>query len=65
MSHKALDIDPQNKTSYTAQQQEAFLQYVKNEYCAKHRQVSVIKPKHVLGSNVFPSAKAYGFGLSS
>ena len=31
-----LHINPQDKTFYTTQYQEAFLKYVENEYCAKH-----------------------------
>jgi len=33
---KAMDINPEEKTSYTTQYQEAFLKYVENKYCAKH-----------------------------
>jgi hypothetical protein len=33
---KGMDINPEDKTSYTTQYQEAFLKYVENEYCAKH-----------------------------
>ena len=35
--HKGTDINPEDETSYTNQYQEAFLKYVENEYCAKHR----------------------------
>jgi len=34
---KGMDINPEDETSYTTQYQEAFLRYVENEYCAKHR----------------------------
>jgi len=40
---KGMDIIPDDKTSYTTQYQEAFLKYVENEYCAKHRRVPVNK----------------------
>jgi len=38
---KGMYINPENETSYTTQYQEAFLKYVENEYCAKHRHVPV------------------------
>jgi len=34
---KGMDINPEDETSYITQYQEAFLKYVGNEYCAKHR----------------------------
>jgi hypothetical protein len=34
---KGMDINPEDETSYTTQYQNAFLKYVENEYCAKHR----------------------------
>jgi len=36
-----MDIDPEDEISYIAQSQEAFLKYVEDEYCAKHRWVPV------------------------
>jgi len=33
---KAMDIDPEDETSYTTKYQGAFLKYVENEYCPKH-----------------------------
>ena len=60
-----IDVNPEDETSYTTQYQEAFLEYVENKYCAKHRQRSVTKPDTVPGSNLFLSAMACGFGLSS
>jgi len=59
---KAMDINPEDETSYTTQYLEAFLKYVEKKYCANHRPMSVIKPKNIPGSNLFPSAKASGFG---
>jgi len=38
---KQMDINPEGETSYTTQYQEAFLKYVENEYCAKHRRMPV------------------------
>jgi len=38
---KGMDINPEDQTSYTTQNQEAFLKYVENEYCAKHHGVPV------------------------
>jgi hypothetical protein len=35
--HKGMDINPEDETSYTTQDQKAFLKYVENEYCAKHQ----------------------------
>jgi hypothetical protein len=34
-----MNINPEDKTSYTTQYQQAFLKYVENKYCAKHRRV--------------------------
>ena len=55
---KGMDINPEDETSYTTQYQEAFLMYVENEYCAKHRRVPVNKLETVPSSNLVPSAKA-------
>ena len=38
---KGIDTNPEDETSYTTQYQEAFLKYVHNEHCAKHRHVLV------------------------
>jgi len=57
--------NPEDETSYTTQYQEASLKYVENEYYAKHRRMSVIKPEIAQHSNIFPSVKASGFGQSS
>jgi len=32
----AMEINPEDETSYTTQYQEAILKYVENEYCTKH-----------------------------
>jgi len=58
-------IHPEDKTSYTTQYQVAFLKYVANEYCAKHRRLSVMKPKNIPLNNLFPSSTACGSGQCS
>ena len=63
--HKTIDINPVKETSYTMQHQEALLRYVENEYCAKHRQLSVNKSQKLLSNNSIPSAMASGSGQSS
>jgi len=60
-----MDINPDDETSYTTQYQRAFLKYVENEHCAKHRHVPVNKPETVLSSNLVPSATASGSYQSS
>jgi len=61
----AMDINPEDKTSYIAQYEKAFLEYVENKYCAKNAEMSINKPENVPGRNLFPSAKASGFGEST
>jgi len=43
MWDKGMDVNPEDETSYTTQYQEAFVKYVENEYCVKHRRVLVNK----------------------
>jgi len=62
---KAMDINPEDVTSYTNQFQQAFLKYVENEYYAKHLWMSIIRPEKVPGSNLLPFGNASGFGQSS
>jgi len=62
---KGMDINPEDETSYTTQYQEAFLKYVENEYCTKHRCVPVNKLETVPSSNLVPSAMAPGSYQSS
>jgi len=62
---KGMDINPENETSYTAQYQEAFLNYVENLYCAKHRCVPVNKHESLPSSNHIPSPPASGSCESS
>jgi len=52
---EGMDINPEDETSYTTQYQEAFLKYVENEYCAKHRRMPVNKHVSLLRSNLIPS----------
>jgi len=60
-----MDINSEDETSYTTQYQEAFLKYVENEYCAKHRCVPVNKLETIPSSNFAPSATASGSYQSS
>jgi hypothetical protein len=53
-----MDINPQDETSYTTQYQQAFLKYVENKYCAKHRRVPVNKLETIPSSNLVPAATA-------
>jgi hypothetical protein len=62
---KGMDINPEDETSYTTQYQEAFLKYMENKYCAKHRRVLVNKLEMVPCSNLVPSATASGSYQSS
>jgi hypothetical protein len=55
---KGMDINPEDETSYTTQYQEAFLKYVENEYCTKHRCVPVNKLQSLPSSNHISSATA-------
>jgi len=57
---KVIDINSQGETSYTIKYKEAFLNWMENEYCAKHRYLPVIELEQVLSKNLFPSAKACG-----
>jgi len=58
MWDKGMDIDSEDETSYTTQSTEAFLKYVENEYCAKHRLVPVNGPENVLSSKLTLSSMA-------
>jgi len=62
---KGMVNNPEDETSYTTQYQEAFLKYVENEYCARHRRVPVNKLETVPSSNLVPSAMASGSYQSS
>jgi len=60
-----MNINPDNETSYTTQYQEAFLKYVENEYCAKHRCVPINQLRSLPSSNSISSATASGYCQSS
>jgi hypothetical protein len=62
---KCMDINPEDETSYTTQYQEAFLKYVENEYCAKHRRLPVIKSYNELNNNLSSFEMASRSGQSS
>jgi len=62
---KGMDINPEDKTSYTTQYQEAFLKYVENEYCAKHRRLSVSKHENLQSNDFIHSATPSQSGQSS
>jgi len=62
---KAVDIHTEDVTLYTTQYQQAYLNFVENEYCAKHGCVLVIKPESVLNNNLFFSAMSSGSVESS
>jgi hypothetical protein len=59
MWDKGMDINPKEETSYTTQFQEAYLDYVKNEYNAKHLGVPVNKlvplPSSIVYTSTTPS----------
>jgi len=62
---KGMDINPEDETSNTTQYQEAFVKYVENECCAKHRRVPVNKPESLQSSKLVLSATASGSFQSS
>jgi len=61
---KGVDIYHMDRTSYTTQHQEAFLQSVENGPCTNHRCLPVTIPERVLSNNLFYSATAPGSGQS-
>jgi hypothetical protein len=62
---KGMDINPEDETSYTTQYQEAFVKYVENKYCAKHRRLLVIKSDNTLYNNLSSFEMASRSGQSS
>ena len=62
---KRMDINPEEATSYTTQYQEAFLKYVENGYCAKHRRLSVTKHEKLQSNHFIHSAMPSQSGQSS
>ena len=61
----AMNISPDNKTSYTTEYEAAFLKYLQNEYCAKHRHVPVNTLEYIPSSTLIPFATASGSCQSS
>jgi len=55
-----MDIDPEDETLYSTQYLEAFVKYVDNEYCTKHRPVPVNKHENLPMSNLNPSGTVLG-----
>jgi len=62
---KGMDINPEDETSYTTRYQEAFLKYVENEHCTKHRRLPVIKSDNTLNNNLSSFEMASRSGQSS
>jgi len=62
---KGMDIHPDDETSYITQYQQAFVKYVENEYCAKHRRVPVNTHESWLRSNLILSRTVSGTCQSS
>jgi hypothetical protein len=60
-----MDINPEDETSYTTQYQEAFRNYVENEYCIKHRRLPVTKLETIPDNNLSSSAMASRSGQCS
>jgi len=60
-----MDINPEDQTSYTTQYQEAFLKYVENKYCAKHRRLSVTQYEKPQSNDFIHSAMLSQSGQSS
>jgi len=58
-------INTADETHYSTQCQVAFLKYMENEYCAKHRHVPVNKIECAPRSNCIPSAMGTGSHESS
>ena len=65
MWDKAMNINPEDKTFYTTQYEEAFLEYMENESCAKHQRVLVNKPESLPSSKLIPSEMVSGSCQSS
>jgi len=64
-SDMGVAIIPEDETSGTTQYWEAFLKYVENLYCAKHRRLPIITPDSLPSNDQFSSAMASSSGLSS
>jgi len=57
---KGMDINLEDQTSYTIQYKEAFLEYVENEFWAKHQCVAVNELQRFPRRNLVPSIMALG-----
>jgi hypothetical protein len=57
-------INPEDGTSYTAQCQVAFQEYVENKYYAKHERVPINKAESIQCSNLVPSSNSSASGQS-
>jgi hypothetical protein len=62
---KGIDINPEDKTSYTTYFKVAFLKYTENECCTKHRCVPVNTLENMTKNNHIPSALASGSNKTS
>ena len=60
-----MDISPDDERFYTTRYHEAFLKYVENEYCSKHRRVPVNQHESLPSSNLILFAMPSGSPLSS
>jgi len=61
---RGMDITSEDETSYT-QYQEAFLKYVQNKYCAKHKSRLVTKPETIRNNNLVSSTMPSRSGQQS
>jgi hypothetical protein len=62
---KGMDINHEDKTSYTTQFHEAFLYYVKYKYCVKRTRLPVIKSDNTLNNHLSSFEMASRSGQSS
>jgi len=62
---KGMDNNDEDETSYTTHNQEAFLKYMENEYCARHWLLSFLKLESVRHSNLFSRIMASRLGQTS
>jgi len=62
---KGMDTNPEDETSCSTQDWEAFLMWVENEYHARHQRLPIIQPGTVWSNNLFFSAMASISGQSS
>jgi hypothetical protein len=57
-----MDIDPEDKPSYTTQNQDTLLKDVQNEYCTKDTCLPVIKSDSIPTNNLIPTHIAFRSG---